>query len=520
MELRHAIRARSLETHHRDEVALEEARLECRDDRFLGVEHQRRRFDDVVGGLHGRHLEDAAAEVAAQHPQAAIRAERRRDAAHDLTVEARSRPRPPAQPPLDERRLLGVAPKSSAHHCQHVIVQEPGAEELAQYEARAAGRLEVIHIGLAVRVYAREQRHGGGQLVEIVPVHRDAGGGGDRDQVNRVIGGAAGRQQRHDAVDDRAFVDDLADRQVLRAERGDLRGTRRGPGRQVLAQRRPRPGERAAGKVQAERFHQHLVAVGGAVEGAGTRRVVALRFRLEQRLAARLAFGELASDPRLLRVRQARWHWPRRHENHRQVAERERADQQARHDLVADAKAQRRIERVVAERDGGRHCDHVTAEERQLHAGAPLRHAIAHRRNAAGKLSNGTGGARRLLDERRVALERLVRGEHVVVGRDDREVGPAARPKVALIGRIGAGEHVRKICAGEPAPARGAGACRREALEVCTTLTGAALADSLCDALNERMHRDGRGTCHRTPAWQGVGTSWNITANICSYTTL
>ena len=83
------------------------------------------------------------------------------------------------------------------------------------------------------------------------------------------------------------------------------------------------------------------------------------------------------------------------------MAELQRADQQARHDLVADAQAQHGVEHVVRQRDGGRQRDHVAAEQRQLHAGLALRHAVAHRRHAARELRDGTRLARRLLDDRR-----------------------------------------------------------------------------------------------------------------------
>ena len=157
-------------------------------------------------------------------------------------------------------------------------------------------------------------------------------------------------------VDDRALVDDPADRRVVVAERGDLQrraARRRG---QRIAQRRVRVDEGGARQVQAHHLHQHLVAVGGAVEGAGAGRVVgcALRLRAARRgrpCPARSSWRTL----RLLLVGQARRHRPARHEDRRQMAEGQRADQQARHDLVADAEAQRRVEHVVRQRDRGRH---------------------------------------------------------------------------------------------------------------------------------------------------------------------
>src|SRR3546814_5449579 len=54
-------------------------------------------------------------------------------------------------------------------------------------------------------------------------------------------------------------------------------------------------------------------------------------------LAPDLALGiELADALRFL-VGDAAWHRPRRHENHRKMAEAQRPDHQPRHDLVANA---------------------------------------------------------------------------------------------------------------------------------------------------------------------------------------
>ena len=47
---------------------------------------------------------------------------------------------------------------------------------------------------------------------------------------------------------------------------------------------------------------------------------------------------------------------------------------------------------------GGGQRDHVAAEQRQLHARAALRDAVAHGRHAAGDLRGGAGDARRGAD--------------------------------------------------------------------------------------------------------------------------
>src|SRR3546814_3355853 len=49
---------------------------------------------------------------------------------------------------------------------------------------------------------------------------------------------------------------------------------------------------------------------------------------------------------------------------------------QPRHDLVADAEEDRRVEHVVGEADRGRERDDVAGEQRQLHARLALRDAV------------------------------------------------------------------------------------------------------------------------------------------------
>ena len=153
---------------------------------------------------------------------------------------------------------------------------------------------------------------------------RDAGGGRHGDQVDRVVGRAAGRMQADHAVDDRALVDHAADRRIVVAERGDRqRALGRFPGQRV-AQRRAGIDEGGARRVQAHDLHQHLVGVGGAVEGAGARPVIGFRLGLQQFGAADLAFGIELADLGLLVVGQAGGHRPGRDEDRRQMAEGQR----------------------------------------------------------------------------------------------------------------------------------------------------------------------------------------------------
>src|SRR3546814_19401027 len=65
----------------------------------------------------------------------------------------------------------------------------------------------------------------------------------------------------------------------------------------------PGVGEGAAGDVKPHQLHHHLVAVGGDIEGAGARAMIARRLRPEQLVAGPLALGVRLADALLSLVR-------------------------------------------------------------------------------------------------------------------------------------------------------------------------------------------------------------------------
>jgi hypothetical protein len=171
-----------------------------------------------------------------------------------------------------EARLARPGAHSTFDDAFDVRVHPAAIDQLAEHEGRTAGGGEAVHVGGAVRVHACEQRHVLRQLVDIFPVQLDAGGARHREPVDGVVGRAAGGDQRHHGIDDRALVDDAPDRTVVLAQRGHrqrARGRRRG---QRVAQGRAGIHEGGAGQLQAHRLEQHLVGIGGAVEGAGAGR--------------------------------------------------------------------------------------------------------------------------------------------------------------------------------------------------------------------------------------------------------
>ncbi len=416
-------------------------------------------------GLTAEDLDHGAAEIAGEQLEPAIRLERLRDGRQHAVVEAFAGTVAPGDGAgLVEHRLGRVGGEAVAPDRLDVLVQEAGLEQLADHESHAAGGMEVIHVGEAVRIDARQKRHHVREIGEIVPGELDAGRLGHGDEMQRVIGRAAGGVEADDAVDDHALVDDLADRRELVAERGDgERPLGRQPG-QLVAERRARIDEGRARHMQAHDLHQHLVGVGGAVEGAGARPVIGGAFCLEQLGAAELALGVELADARLLAIRQAGGHRAGRDEHRRHMAEGKRRDQQARHDLVADAEIDRGVEHVVRHADGRGHGDGVAREQRQLHAGLALGDAVAHRRHAARHLGDAAGGACRLADQLGIGLVGLVRREHVVVGGDDAEIGHHVALQRRLVLDAAGGEAMREVAAGErpaPCPPFAAAAARR-----------------------------------------------------------
>ena len=435
----HAVRARALEAHHDDDVAVELARDERRLYRLLVVEHAGRSLDRPALALDRRHLDARPPEIAGQDAESAFRRERRGGRAHDGLVAARAGIGPVERIAV-EPRLAAIVGEVAPRHGHQVAVQQSRIDQRADDERHAARLLERVHVGRSVRIDARDQRNGARQPVEIVPVEQDPGARRDRGQVQQMVGRPAGGEQTDARVDDGLLVDARAERAVVVAVPADLRQPLHRRPREFLPQLRAGIDERRARHVQTHHLHHHLVGVGGTVEGAGALRMIGPDLRFEQRRATDQPLGERFADRRLVLVRQPRTHRPGRHQHHRQMPETQRAHQQPRHDLVADAEQGRALEHAVAERDRRRQRDRVAAEQRQLHAGISLRHAVAHRRHAARDLRRRADRARPQLHLLGVAIVRRVRRQHVVVRRDDRDVHRAAIAQdVAILGGSGIG---------------------------------------------------------------------------------
>ncbi len=170
------------------------------------------------------------------------------------------------------------------------------------------------------------------------------------------------------------------------------------------------------------------------------------------------------------------------------MAEGQRADHQPGHDLVADAQAEGPVEGVVGQGHRRRHGDDITGEQRQLHPRPALGDPIAHGGDPAGELGGGAdllGGG---LDDVREGAQRLMRRQHVVVGRDDADVDGRGIAQLQLVVPGQGGEGVGPVGAGQLGPA-GAGPARGlHALQIVRAAGAAALDDAVGDLLDLRMH--------------------------------
>ena len=93
----------------------------------------------------------------------------------------------------------------------------------------------------------------------------------------------------------------------------------------------------------------------------------------------------------------------------------------------------------------------------------------------------------RLLELGGKGFERLVRREHVVVGRHDRDVGLDHAAQRLLVGLAGGGEAVRQVRAGKPAAGRAAVARFADLVQVRGAGCAAAFGDAVGHGLQDRV---------------------------------
>ena len=138
----------------------------------------------------------------------------------------------------------------------------------------------------------------------------------------------------------------------------------------------------------------------------------------------------------------------------------------------------------MRQRDRGRQRDHVAAEQRQLHAGAALRDAVAHGGHAAGHLRGGAGHARRGADHLGIRLVRPMRRQHVVVRGDDADVRNDGLLQLRLV-YARRGHDVREVGAGQLAARRLDQLALARALQVFAARRGGTATDAFGDFDND-----------------------------------
>ena len=162
VQLGHAVGARTLKAHDRHEVTFQRALVEGCKQFLLGLENQRRRLGDVSVCGHSRHLDHGPAEVADEQLQAALRTERRRGGSHHRVVDRRRwQIMPDELAGVCIRRHFAIFAQTARHHSCHVSVHRAAVDQLADHEAGASRRLELVDVGHTVRVDAGQQRRGG-----------------------------------------------------------------------------------------------------------------------------------------------------------------------------------------------------------------------------------------------------------------------------------------------------------------------------------------------------------------------
>ena len=270
----HAVGLGPLKTHDDDDILVELTIAIGVFHAFLIMEHADRGFDDVMLRLHGRDFGDRIAKVPRQTFQPARGLERVANGAHDLFVQRLGRACDPFDRAILELGVLGIARQPVARDGLDLVMQQAARHELTDHKAQAPRRVEVVHIGQAVRIDPRQQRRDIGKIREILPVQHDPTGPRHRDKVDQQVGRPARRMQADDAVHIGFFVQHIANGCVFIAQMADRQRPLRPRNGQRITQGRIGVHKGRAGQVQAHELHQHLVGVGGAIEGAGARPVV------------------------------------------------------------------------------------------------------------------------------------------------------------------------------------------------------------------------------------------------------
>ena len=218
--------------------------------------------------------------------------------------------------------------------------------------------------------------------------------------------------------------------------------------------------------------------------------MIGTAFGLKELVFSNLSFGIKLPDPLLFLIGKPRGHRSTRDKKHRQMAEAKRTDQQARDNLVANPEQCRGIEHSVAERDRRSKRDDVAAEQRQIHPGLTLGHAIAHCRNAARDLRGRAHFASEDLHLVGISAIRLMRREHVIISSDNADIGASKMADRLLVLARG-GKAVGEIAAAETGAADPLLLLVGDEFEVASAGRLGSLDDPVGNGCNGGMKRHG-----------------------------
>ena len=109
-------------------------------------------------------------------------------------------------------QLLGDRPAGDGHR---VAVDESGVEKPADHDRHAALPVEVVHRLRPARLEVRDLRRPFGNFVELLDREVDPGLGGEREQVQHRVGGAADRDLQRDGVLEGLLREDVGGAEVV-----------------------------------------------------------------------------------------------------------------------------------------------------------------------------------------------------------------------------------------------------------------------------------------------------------------
>ena len=388
-----------------------------------------------------------------------------------------------------EHRLAGIGLHALARHGPHIAVQQTAFQEFRDERRHAAGGLKGVDVPGAVGINQHQQGHRAGKVGKIVPVDADAGGPGHGHQMHGLVGRAARGQQPHHGIHHGFFTDDVTDGgEGAAAQMGHAGDPGGGGDGERLPQRVVRVDKGGPGQVQPEEFRDELVAVGGAVKGAGPGAVVGLALNLQHLRGADPSLGEAFPGTGLLPVAEPRAHRAARHQDHGQMSELQRAHEQPGQDLVADAEQQGAVKNIVGKTDHRGHGDDVTADQTQVHARLALGHPIAHGRHAGRDLGHAAGRGHRLLENGGIGLVGVMGGKQIIVGSNDGDMGGALIAHPVPFSPMADRHGVGQVAGGEPMPERSRHHGFLHVPQVIGAMLPAAAGDSFGDVQDGLMH--------------------------------